>query len=134
MDMTVDKIVTVRIASMAAAGLICLAYGLALLSGERLPGGTWLPGVAGLSAAALVFLASWAAGRQRARAAADETYRQDWRRAQQHSYWVALALFSTLTVPVAFDMIPGAMALGAGGLLSAAALLLLSAIYDFRGR
>ncbi|MEM9579846.1 MAG: hypothetical protein AAF891_04105, partial [Pseudomonadota bacterium] len=72
------------------SGCVLASYGLlALLWNTPRPFWVWLPTVAGISGAAILWLTAIKSGRKVAGATFDELYALEWSRAVRFSYWFA---------------------------------------------
>ena len=128
-----ETISRLRAVLLGLTGLGCLAYAVAALAmGRPDPVAWYWPSALGLASGGAIALASVAAGRSAARAAADELFRAVWGRAQGQAYWLSLALFAALGFAAATGAVGWATAYAAQGCLMGAAYLLLFVWNDLR--
>ncbi|MGH1331390.1 MAG: hypothetical protein ACRBBK_10950 [Paracoccaceae bacterium] len=133
--LSTESLSNTRTTVFALTGGICLFYAImALASGRPDPISFWIPGIAGLVAAGVLFVSSRIAGRKNALMAFDEGYARDARRAASASYWVALFLYPAFGLLLALRMIEPELTLAVMGTLTGASYLLLQVWFDLRGR
>ncbi len=133
--MSYRSLLLTRIFSMGFAGLICAIYALlVLLQGRPDPMPTWIPGIAGVVAAAAIWASVGASNKKTVGATFDEGFKAEEAMAQRIGFWVAIWLYPAFAVPLMLEWISWPSAFAAMGTLTAATYLLASVFLDLRGR
>lgn len=123
--MNTETLSKIRLFGFAGAGLVCAVYSLgALATNTPDPIYRWLPAIAGLAAAALIWFSAFSAGRRTSDAAFDELYKIEWSRAVRFGYWFAILLYPVFAVPLSLGLISPVTAFASMGTASGAAPLL----------
>lgn len=92
-----ETLTAIRTAIFAVAGLACAFYVLSALSGSASGLAlSWLPPLAGVCVAVLIFGVTFYAGRNSAEAAYDEQYAATNRSAASAGFWAAIVLGSAV--------------------------------------
>lgn len=131
--MDATSVSRIRFVVFGAAGLICASYSvLAVLNDRPDPFTGWLPGIAGICAALLVWISARLAGTKNAGIAHDEFYKIEWGQAVRFSYWFAIALYPLFGVFLALSWVTPITAFAAMGTASGAAPMLAFCVITLR--
>lgn len=129
-----DALARIRVGVFGLAGLVCASYSVLAIAGDTPnPMQPWLPIVAGVAAAIVLWLSAFAAGQHNADRAFDELYHLEWSKAVRFSYWFAVALYPIFGAFLALGWVSGSTAFAAMGTATGAAPLLSFCIITLRG-
>lgn len=132
--MTTETLARLRSLTLGATGLVCLAYGLMALATSRPdPFHPAIPALMGVASAVLIWLGFARAGRAAARAATDEGFRAENRKAMAIGYWLALGFYPVFGLALASGVVGHPVAFAAMGTFTGAAYLLPVAAFGLRG-
>ena len=133
--LTANSLSNIRVVVLALTGFVCLLYAvLALLAGSPDPISPWIPGVFGVSSAAIIAIAFVFSGSRNAEMASDEGFFSDYSKAAGTGYWTALFLYPVFAVALSSGWVSYPVAFATMGTLTGAAFLLPLVWFDLRGR